>query len=162
MPAWMHVHWGLPGYFRAFVVIPAKAEIHAHRDVGGRAASGTGGRGSEVGGRRDGRFLEDGALDCRACDCHSRCAGMNYLNHWIPCPSFQTRFYYLGRLFPTRLYHLHPCRRAFAGMTTKATQDVDGRAAPACRRQVGNKPPSDARVQPVHWLMSLHFGGSSA
>ena len=33
-------------------------------------------------------------------------AGMACLNHWIPRPSFQTR-----------LYHLHPCRRAFAGMT---------------------------------------------
>ena len=25
---------------------------------------------------------------------------------------------FLGGLFPTPLYHLHPCRRAFAGMTT--------------------------------------------
>ena len=24
---------------------------------------------------------------------------------------------FLGRLFQTRLYHLHPCRRARAGMT---------------------------------------------
>ena len=44
--------------------------------------------------------------------CHSRTAGMDYYNHWIPRPSFQTRLYHLGRLFPTRLYHLHPCRRA--------------------------------------------------
>ena len=29
---------------------------------------------------------------------------MDYVNHWIPRPSF-----------PTRLYHLHPCRRACAG-----------------------------------------------
>ena len=31
---------------------------------------------------------------------------MYCVNHWIPRPSF-----------PTRLYHLHPCRRAFARMT---------------------------------------------
>ena len=31
---------------------------------------------------------------------------------WIPRPSFQTRLYHLGGLFPTPLYHLHPCRRA--------------------------------------------------
>ena len=27
---------------------------------------------------------------------------------------------FLGSLFPTLLYHLHPCRRAFAGMTEEA------------------------------------------
>ena len=32
---------------------------------------------------------------------------------------FPTPLYRLGRLFQTRLYHLHPCRRACAGMTTK-------------------------------------------
>ena len=37
---------------------------------------------------------------------HSRYAGMYWINHWIPRPAFQTR-----------LYHLHPCRRACAGMT---------------------------------------------
>ena len=48
--------------------------------------------------------LSDSALGC--CGCHSRSAGMACFNHWIPRPSFQTR-----------LYHLHPCRRACAGMT---------------------------------------------
>ena len=33
------------------------------------------------------------------------------MNHWIPRPLFQTRLYHLGGLFPTPLYHLHPCRR---------------------------------------------------
>ena len=37
------------------------------------------------------------------------------LNHWIPRPSFQTR-----------LYHLHPCRRAFAGMTVGAAGNDGG------------------------------------
>ena len=48
---------------------------------------------------------------------HSRHAGMDCINHWIPRPSFQTPLYHLGGLFPTLLYHLHPCRRACAGMT---------------------------------------------
>ena len=57
---------------------------------------------------------------------HSRLAGMYAINHWIPRPSFQTRLYHpalagtppeegnwnhLDGLFPTPLYHLHPCRR---------------------------------------------------
>ena len=52
---------------------------------------------------------------------------MDCINYWIPRPSFQTRLYHpalagappeegnwnhLGGLFPTPLYHLHPCRRA--------------------------------------------------
>ena len=36
------------------------------------------------------------------------------LYHLHPC-----RRGFLGGLFPTPLYHLHPCRRAFAGMTTE-------------------------------------------
>ena len=39
------------------VVIPAKAGIHAYRDVGGRAASGTSRRGRRAEGLRDCRFL---------------------------------------------------------------------------------------------------------
>ena len=39
---------------------------------------------------------------------------------WIhPGRLFQMRLYHLGGLFLTPLYHLHPCRQAFAGMTTK-------------------------------------------
>ena len=51
--------------------------------------------------------LSDGTFGCLCYGCHSRSAGMACINHWIPRPSFQTR-----------LYHLHPCRRACAGMTT--------------------------------------------
>ena len=29
------------------------------------------------------QVLPDGALSCRVC-CHSRCAGMDDINHWIP------------------------------------------------------------------------------
>ena len=45
----------LPRYFCLPIVIPAQAGIHAYRDVGGRAASGTsgrGGRGRAVKGRQ--------------------------------------------------------------------------------------------------------------
>ena len=66
------------------VVIPAQAGIHVYRDVGGRAASGTGRREGETGGVKGWQVLPNGAFDCRACDCHSRCAGMDYVNHWIP------------------------------------------------------------------------------
>ena len=31
---------------------------------------------------------------------------------------------FLGRLFQTRLYHLHPCRRACAGMTGGGRQGL--------------------------------------
>ena len=89
----------------SLAVIPAKAGIHAYRDVGGRAASGTGRRGKRgYGGEGMAGFI-GWRVGCRSC-CHSRYAGMAWLNHWIPRPSFQTR-----------LYHLHPCRRACAGMT---------------------------------------------
>ena len=42
----------------------------------------------------------------------ARRAIMCRTNRWIPRSSFQTRLYHLGGLFPTPLYHLHPCRRA--------------------------------------------------
>ena len=69
--------------------------------------------------RRGGRGMQDGRVyrmpvsGCRYY-WHSRAAGMDGLNHWIPRPSFQTR-----------LYHLHPCRRACAGMTARGYRDGD-------------------------------------
>ena len=48
------------------VVIPAQAGIHAYRDVGGRAASGTGRRGGRAGVRRDGRVCRMPASGYRA------------------------------------------------------------------------------------------------
>ena len=30
------------------------------------------------------QVLPDGALDTHPCGCHSRSAGMDFLNHWIP------------------------------------------------------------------------------
>ena len=45
---------------------------------------------------------------------------MACLNHWIPAFAGMTAgAEFLDRLFQTRLYHLHPCRRAFAGMTER-------------------------------------------
>ena len=74
---------------------------------------------------------------------------MACLNHWIPRPSFQTRLYHLGGLFPTRLYHLggsfqvplyhlHPCRRASmqAGLRRAATGILGG-LFQTCPRQAG-------------------------
>ena len=40
------------------------------------------GNGAEVVNRR--RVLEDGAFGCRSFGRHSRSAGMDYINHWIP------------------------------------------------------------------------------
>ena len=73
---------------------------------------------------------------------------MDYYNHWIPRPSFQTR-----------LYHLHPCRRACAGMTGvvdsglsatvryQATQDNE---IPGMPKSLNNAPvviPAKAGIQ---------------
>ena len=72
---------------------------------------------------------------------HSSSAGMYCLNHWIPRPSFQTRLYhpalagappeegnwnYLGGLFQTPLYRLHPSPLSFQRKleSRKAGQDV--------------------------------------
>ena len=58
----------------------------AYRDVGGRAVSGTHGRGIQEGGDamvKEWQILPDGTLGCRACF-HSCYAGMACLNHWIP------------------------------------------------------------------------------
>ena len=43
---------------------------------------------------RDGRVYRMPVSSCRYY-CHSRTAGMDGLNHWIPRPSFQTRLYHL-------------------------------------------------------------------
>ena len=91
--------------FSLFVVIPAKAGIHAYRDVrlqdvGDRTASGTSGRGREAGGVKGWQALPNGEFSWRPFDCHSRCAGMACLNHSIPalagrlrasCPLMTTR-----------------------------------------------------------------------
>ena len=85
------------------------------------------------------QVLSDGELGGRACGCHSRCAGMDSLNHWIPaCAGMTEReilvfsrrlrassvvcsrpacrrqapLYHLGGLFQTPRYHLHSCGRA--------------------------------------------------
>ena len=55
-------------------VIPAKAGIHAYRDVGGRAVSGTGGRGRRYRGVNEWQVLPDGAFGCRSCGWHFRFA----------------------------------------------------------------------------------------
>ena len=73
---------------------------------------------------------------------HSRYAGMAFIPHWIPaCAGMTARVIpasagmaargdaglrraatgLLGGLFPTPLYRLHPCRRAFAGMTAASS-----------------------------------------
>ena len=105
-----------PPSFRPVCSRQAKAGIHTYRDVGGRAASGTGGRGGRSRGVEGVQTLtrlpEKG---------HSRIAGMG-LCDWIPRPSFQTRLYHLGGCSRRRSttyipVGVHPCRRAFAGMT---------------------------------------------
>ena len=50
------------------------------------------------------QVLSDGALSGRACDCHSRCAGMNSLNHWIPAFAGMTANELLGHNSGSRLF----------------------------------------------------------
>ena len=60
-------------------VIPAQAGIHAYRDVGGRAASGTSGRGRRAEGCRHSKFCQMARPVVIPA-----CAGMDFVNHWIP------------------------------------------------------------------------------
>ena len=46
---------------------------------------------------------------------------MDCVNHWIPRPSFQTR-----------LYHLHPCRRACAGRLRASSAARSRRGSTSC------------------------------
>ena len=108
------------------VVIPAQAGIHVYRDVGSRAASGTGHRGEQAEGLRGCRFLSARAwlTQCLPSDVIPACARMAYKNHWIPaCAGIKTGAGFLGRLFQTRLYHLHPCRRACACLLQAGRND---------------------------------------
>ena len=102
--------------------------------------------------RRAGRSVRPIALVGLAGDnlCgRSRLAGMDCIDHWIPRPSFQTRLYHpalagappeeenwsrLGGLFPTPLYHLHPCKRASMQASFRWN---DNGGIPACAGMTG-------------------------
>ena len=85
---------GLSGWRQPYshpVVIPAKAGIHAYRDVGGRAASGTSGRGRRGRGGEGVAGFSGRRIRLSPHDCHSRYAGMYAINHWIPACAGMTR-----------------------------------------------------------------------
>ena len=106
--------------------------------------------------RRAGRSVRPIALVGLAGDnlCgRSRLAGMDCIDHWIPRPSFQTRLYHpalagappeeenwsrLGGLFPTPLYHLHPCKRASMQASFRWN---DNGGIPACAGMTGRGDP---------------------
>ena len=71
--------------------------------------------------------LQEGALSCRLCDCHSRQTGMYYINHWIP-----------RRPVPDAALPPTSCRRAFAGMTTGCCSSFTS-FQPACRKQAPSR-----------------------
>ena len=56
-------------------------ETHSHPRRHSSEGWNPGGRGR---GMKEWQGLPDGAFGCRCGGCHSRCAGMDYYNHWIP------------------------------------------------------------------------------